>query len=41
MVARADAVGVVERSFERGGGACVLRRARSSRPWALIWTPPV
>ena len=26
----------VERSFERGGRAgCVLRRARSSRPWAL------
>ena len=26
---------MVERSFERGGGACVLRRARSSHPWAL------
>jgi hypothetical protein len=27
-------VGAVERSFGRGGGAGVLRRARSSHPWA-------
>ena len=32
-------IGAVERSSERGGGACVLRRARSSHPWALRPAP--